>query len=709
MTPTPPRNERAPTSEAASCLDGASKPCAFNDGRSGILHGGDYNPDQWLDEPAVIDEDFRLFDVAGANTLTVGVFAWARLEPVEGTYDFEWLDRILDRMKASGKNVILATPSGARPLWMARKYPEVLRVNRQGLRETPVVRHNHCWNSPVYRTKVREINSRLAERHGRHPAVKMWHVSNELSGECLCDRCVAGFHAWLKDRYETLDAVNAAHWSDFWAHRYTEWEQINPLDFTLDGLALDWRRYASWQLEDFYRWEAEPLRRLSPGVPVLTNLMGTFEWVNYHGLGKDLDVVAEDSYPGYQAGSPGIAGQAVETSFKFDLLRCLKGESRPWFLMESCVDGNSVWKPLHLKPPGLHHLEMFQALAHGADGTLYFQWRKGRGGVEKYHGGVVNHTHPEETRSFKEVAALSHRYDRVREIIGSINRGDVAVLTDWESRWAYRAAKGLPRNDGQMLMKHAAGMYEPFWRRGMTVDVRAAEHDFAGYKLVIVPRLYLLRPGFAARLRAYVEGGGWVLMTALTGMVNESNLCWRDGCPGDGLEELTGVWMEEFGEQAAAKGLPVESAPGNWLGLESSGKVEGIYARVHARAGTEVVMRYAGGWVEGTPVLCAKTRGEGRTFYLAADLDAQGVDDVCEAIMRARGLEGFLPGLAPLPAGVTVQTRKSDGADFVFLLNFSEERVRVPLGGVRGRDLETGALLETSTELAPWDAQLIKL
>ena len=680
-------------------------------GCDALLHGGDYNPDQWLGEPGVIDEDFRLFDAAGVNTLSVGIFAWARLETADGVYDFEWLGQILDRLAAAGKNVILATPSGARPLWLAQRYPEVLRVDRQGLRETPVLRHNHCWSSPVYRGKVREMNMRLAERFGRHPAVKMWHVSNEFHGECLCDRCVGGFHDWLKERYQTLDAVNAAHWTDFWGHRYTDWSQINPLDFTLDGLALDWRRYASWQVEDFYAWESEPLRRLSPGVPVLTNLMGLFEWVDYHKLARQLDIVADDSYPGYQADNPDIAVQAMETGFKFDLLRCLKGGPRPWFLMESCIDGNSVWKPLHLKPPGLHHLEMFQALAHGADGTLYFQWRKGRGGVEKYHGAVVHHTHPEETRIFKEVSALSRRYAQVKQVIGTLNRAEVAMLFDWESRWAYRAAKGLPKNDGVMLVRHAVAQYESFWRRGITVDVLAAAHDFSGYRLVVVPRLYLLEPGFAERLREYVRGGGWVLLTALTGMVNETNLCWRDGCPGDGLEEMTGVWMEEVGECFPGTKLRVGAVDGNSLGLVPESEAwtaEGIYSRMHAR-GAEVLMEYADGWLTGTPALCTRAFGAGWSFYLGADLERAGLDRVYEAIMRKRGLTGLLPERGLLPPGVTVQTRVSEGRWYAFLLNFSKEAKAVPVFGAGWMDLETGVPSGGVVELKPWEAKIFEL
>lgn len=672
-----------------------------------ILHGGDYNPDQWLSQPEVIDEDFRLFEECGCNTFTVGVFAWSRLEPTEGVYDFGWLDSILDRMAGAGKNVILATPSGAKPFWLSERYDEVRRINREGNREFSGMRHNHCWSSPVYRIKVLGINTLLAQRYGRHPAVKMWHVSNEFNGECFCPLCVSRFQEWLEKRYGNLDALNAAYWSDFWAHRFSCWTEINPRDWALDGLTLDWRRFASWQVEDFFEWEAAPLREHSPGVPVLTNLMGFFEGVDYHRLAGHLDIVADDSYPGYDADSPDLVRNAAMTALKFDMMRCLKGEPRPWFLMESCIDGRQIWSHLRLKVPGLHHLEMFQALAHGADGTLYFQWRKGRGGVEKYHGAVVHHTHARETRSFREVSALSRRYESLAGILDSSNRSEVALLLDWESRWGYRASKGLPgTNDPSSLIAHAADHYLPLWRRGISVDVLSSRHDFSSYRLLIVPRLYLLQPGFAVRLREFVQKGGTVLLTALSGMVNKTNLCWTDGCPGDGLEQLSGVWMEETGEGSPHAELRVASQNANALGIEGTWKVGNAHTRIHLR-GAKTVLSYANGWLRGTPALTARAAGNGRTFYLAADLEQSGLDAIYEALSQACGLASFYRDGSALPPGVSVQTRRSESTVYRYFLNFSGETQTVRLPHGHHVNVESKADEEECVVLAPWEAKVL--
>jgi len=670
-----------------------------------LLHGGDYNPDQWIRTPEVIEEDFRLMQAAGCNTFTVGVFAWALLEPEEGRYDFAFLDGIMDRMAAAGHNVILATPTGARPFWMGEKYEEVRRVGRDGRRDILRGRHNHCWTSPVFREKARAIGTALARRYAGHAALKMWHLSNEYNGECFCPLCLEAFRTWLRGRYESLDALNAAWWTNFWAHRITAWEQIDPRDDTLDGLALDWRRFVSWQAIDFYQWEAQAVREHAPGVPVLTNLMGFYDGIDYHALAPHLDIVADDSYPLLKGPDPDLAWHASQTGMRFDMLRCLKGEPRPWFLMESCVDGCTVWSSIKLKDPGLHHLEMFQALAHGAEGTLYFQWRKGRGGREKYHGSVIGHTHAEETRVFREVQALSAREERIAEVIGSLNRAEVAMIVDWESRWAYQASAGVPDPHG--VVAHAGGQYLPFWRRGVTVDVISSAHDFSGYRLLVVPRLYLLQPGVAARIRAFVGGGGSVVLTALTGMVNETNLCWNDGCPGDGLEELAGVWMEEVDVQEFGEAQQVAAAEGNALGLSGSWLAGKVCAVLRPRTAA-ALLHYAGGWKAGAPAATVRETGAGRVYFLGVDVtDALG-ENFYEAIIRREGLRAFTADGAALPRGVTAQRRVKDGAAYWFLLNFSREARLVPVAET-AVDVETGAEAGSLLALSPWEARVLRV
>lgn len=263
-----------------------------------LLHGGDYNPDQWLDQPEIIQEDFRLMALAGCNTFSIGIFSWSSYEPEEGVFSFTWLDAIMNRLAEQGYNALLATPSAARPAWMAKQYPEVRRVDGGGRREPYNSRHNQCWSSPVYREKVGLINRKLAERYRGHPALAAWHVSNEYTPGCFCDLCLASFHGWLERRYHTLDRLNAAWWTGFWSHRYSAWDEVDPRDSCVDGLAVDWKRFLTWQCCDFMRHEIAPLRELTPEIPVTTNMMELNDFgLDYWRVAEVCDFIANDSYP----------------------------------------------------------------------------------------------------------------------------------------------------------------------------------------------------------------------------------------------------------------------------------------------------------------------------------------------------------------------------------------------------------------------------
>ncbi|MDP3179767.1 MAG: beta-galactosidase, partial [Spirochaetaceae bacterium] len=373
-----------------------------------IWHGGDYNPDQWLERPDIQDEDFRLFPLAGVNVVSIGIFAWTRLEPEDGRYDFSWLDSIMDRLEAAGMKAILATPTGAKPAWMSRAYPEILRCGPDRQRDLHGQRHNHCYTSPVYRRKAIAVNAELARRYGARPVLALWHVSNEYGGECHCPLCQEAFRSWLRERYGSLESLNAAWWTDFWSHRFTEWNQVESPsprgELSIHGLALDWKRFVDHQSLDFFKAESAPLRELCPSVPITVNMMGTYPGLNYWNWAPHVDVVSWDSYPRWHNAEADDASEASRTAFVHDLTRSLKGRS--WLLMES-TPSQVNWQPVNrLKKPGMHRLSSLQALAHGSDSVMYFQWRKGRGGFEKFHGAVVDHGGGEGTRVFREVAEL---------------------------------------------------------------------------------------------------------------------------------------------------------------------------------------------------------------------------------------------------------------------------------------------------------------
>ncbi|MBR5742637.1 MAG: beta-galactosidase [Clostridia bacterium] len=652
-----------------------------------LLHGGDYNPDQWLRYPEILEKDAELMKKAGCNAMSIGIFAWAALEPEEGKYEFKWLDEVIDRLYQNGVYTVLATPSGARPAWMAEKYPEVLRVGADGRRIHFSARHNHCYTSPVYREKVRAINLALAERYSRHPAVILWHISNEYSGACFCDKCVAAFREWLKAKYGTLDELNHAWWTSFWSKTYFSWDQIEPPfdngERGLHGLVLDWKRFVTDRTVDFMKAEIEPLKKVNPALPVTTNMMGFYEGLNYFKFKDISDVISWDNYPGWHSGDD--RETAIDTAMSHDLMRGIK-PGTPFLMMESCPSATNWRDYAKLKRPGMHELASLQAVARGSDSVQYFQWRKGRGGPEKFHGAVVGHLGTGDTRVFREVEALGKRMKGLDRLVGSPFVARAAMICDTENRWALKEMRGLIQEDKGFL-KEARRHYAPLFRLGVNVDLVDEESDLSRYELVVAPMLYMLRAGIAEKLRSFVERGGTLVATYWSGIVNETDLTYLGGFPGNGLQSLFGVAAEEIdtlypGDRNAARIL-------------ASPETEGFAERYEIRDYTEaahpltatVLAEYEDDFVKGLPALTVNRCGKGRVFYLAAVFE----DALYRDLYRKLASELSLRVLdVELPEGVFLSSRILEDNTVCYIFqNFYTTDISFPLPRAF-TDLETG-------------------
>ena len=653
-------------------------------------HGGDYNPDQWLSRPDILEEDVRLMQKAGCNLMSVGIFSWAALEPEEGVYTFDWLEGVLNRLHAAGISVFLATPSGARPSWMSQKYPEVLRVRPDGGRNLHGGRHNHCFTSPVYREKVAKINEALARRFGHHPSVVGWHISNELSGECHCEMCQQAFRSFLKDRYGDLDALNAAWWTGFWSKTFTDWNQIHSPtpqgEDALLGLTLAWRRFVTYQTVDFVKAEMEPLRRLTPDLPVTTNLMCCFGGFDYQALAHQIDFTSYDSYPGWGVGPDEI--NAAEAAFNYDYMRCLK--NRPFALMESTPSQVNWHDICKLKKPGMHLLSSLQAVAHGADTVQYFQWRQSRGGAEKFHGAVVSHEGSENTRTFHDVAEVGETLKKLQDVRGRMPAPKVAILYDQENRWALDRSEG-PRRDKKYLetvIRHYAALK----RRGVDVDVIDETCDLSSYALVDAPLLYMLRPGAAERLTRFVEQGGVLTATCMTGRVDEEDLCFLGGFPGP-LRPLFGIWAEETDA--------LTDSECNGARMEDGSVYDTHYYcdLIHAET-ARVLGTYTSDFYAGAPCVTENEYGRGLAVYVASLPGDELLDHLFSRLLSRAGVKPLVPDL---PRGVWAASR----GEYLFLMNFSggEQCLSVP----DGTELLSGRAVRGTVSLPATGAAVIRL
>ncbi|MDQ1618804.1 MAG: beta-galactosidase [Actinomycetota bacterium] len=653
----------------------------------GIAYGGDYNPEQWPPETWL--EDARLMQEAGVTVVSVGIFSWALLEPEPGRFELDWLAGVMDLLHEHGIAVDLATGTASPPPWLSHQHPELLPVRADGARLWPGGRQAWCPSSPVFRERATSLATTMAERFANHPALVMWHVSNELGGHnahCYCDVSAASFRGWLQRRYGDLGALNDAWGTAFWSQHYSAWEEILPPriapTFPNPTQQLDFARFSSDELLDHFRAERDVLHRLSPGVPVTTNfmVMKHVRDMDYFAWGPEQDLVSNDHY--LDASDP--RGH-VELAFSADLTRGVAG-GQPWFLMEHSPSAVN-WQPRNLaKAPGQLRRNSLQHVAHGADAVCFFQWRASRAGAEKYHSGLVPHAGTD-TKVWREVVELGRTLEAIGEVAGSMSRADVAMLVDWSARWAAELDSHPTVDLAYLDQPHA--LYGALWDAGIAVDMVHADADLSGYRLVLTPTLYLTTDATAASIASYVEHGGHVLVTYWSGIVDENDHVRLGGYPG-AFRELLGVRTEEF--------FPLR--PSERVHLDD-GSTADQWTELLRLEGAQAVASYVDGPLVGVPAITRHAFGEGTAWYVATRLDA---DATSRLMSRLATEAGVAPVVKTVP-GVEVTRRHGAAASYLFVLNHTDGVVHVPAEGV---DLVTGAGVRGKITLEAGDIAVIR-
>ncbi len=651
-----------------------------------LWHGGDYNPEQWPRD--IWPEDFRLMKQAGITAATVGVFSWVSLQPAEDRFTFDWLDEILDGLAANGINAVLATPSAAQPAWMSQAYPQILRSSDGLHRNAHGQRVNYCPNSPDYRRFSGDMARRLAERYKDHPALMLWHISNEYGGVCYCDTCAAKFREWLQTQYSSLDELNQRWWTPFWSHTYTDWSQIMPPmpsgEMLTHGLNVDYFRFMTESYLDCYRNERNLIRPITPNIPITTNLMGAYKPLDYRRWAKEMDVIAWDCYPRPNQ-SPG------EIAFTHDLTRGLK-DGQPFLLMEQTPSSQNWQEVNALKRPGVLRLWSYLAVAHGADSVLYFQWRRGRGGCEKLHGAVVEHSGRSDTRVFREVSQIGAELGALGDsIVGATVELRIGILFDWDNWHALENAVGPIRD--KRYVATVAKHYQAFYRQNLPVDVVFPDSDLSQYDILVAPMLYMVKAGFAEKVEAFVRAGGSFVTTYLSGIVDETDLAFENGYPGP-LHDVLGLHVEEIDALYADQTNQIVLSDGSY----SCSRLADLLQTTSA----QVVATYGSDFYAGMPVVTRNSFGSGSAYYLASDPDDAFLDRFYREIAQAHHLTPTLTA----PAGVEVAVRHKNGQPIRFILNHNAAPVTVMLPQSM-RDLLTGQTISGQLSLEGYGVAIL--
>jgi beta-galactosidase len=632
---------------------------------------------------------------AGVNLVSLGIFSWSRLEPEEGRYDFDWLDRIMDMLHEGGVSADLATATASPPPWMSHQHPEMLPVMADGVRLWHGGRQQYCPSSPVYRSGAERLVAALADRYANHPALAMWHVGNEYGCHvpaCYCDVSAAAFRAWLQERYGSVEHLNRAWGTDFWSQRYSDWDEVIPPRRTPTwpnpGQQLDFMRFSSDELLACYEVEHAVLTEKSPGVPVTTNFMRLFKPLDYWKWAEREDIVSDDVYQ-----DPADPEAAMRAALAGDLMRSL-GRGRPWVLMEQ-TPGRVNWRDVNVaKLPGQMRLWSYQAVARGADGVMFFQWRQSRAGAEKFHSAMVPHGPPDSSPVWREVKQLGQELRGLDAVCGTRVKSEVAIVLDWESWWALE----LPSKPSNRVRQvdQLEDYYRPLYGANVVPDFVRPEHDLSGYKLVLVPNLYLVSDEGAANLNEFVRAGGTLVMSFFSGVADPFEHIRLGGYPAP-FRRMLGLTVLDWLPLSDGEGVKLDFADG------TQGRAD-LWSEMIELHGADVVATFSGTRLDGRPAITRHASGSGLAIYLGTRLDELAM----ARVIRSACGDARVEPVMEVPAGVEVVRRDMARSSILFLLNHRDVDVDVPITQA-GTNLVDGAQVHAGLlRIGPFGAAVIR-
>ena len=659
-----------------------------------MYFGADYYPEHWPEKRW--ESDAQMMQAANLNVIRLAEFAWAKMEPVEGHYDFTWLDKAIEILNKRGIKIIIGTPTATPPKWLIDKHPEILPMDADGHVRGFGSRCHYCSTQEIYHWYSDLIVGQLAKHYGHHPGVIGWQTDNEFgchsTTRCYCDSCQTAFHRWLQQKYGTLEALNQAWGTVFWSQTYSSWDQVIVPRKTVashnPSLLLDFYRFSSDMKVEYQARQIRILRQHTINQFITHNLMGLFPEIDYYKLSADLDFISWDNYPRFQ-GAP----DSTRLAMSHDLMRGIRKQN--FWVMEQ-QSGPSGWETIHSTPrPGEIRLWTYQAISRGADGIVYFRWRTCQFGTEEYWHGILDHDGIPRRR-YKEVQQTGGELHKISPLLeGTLVKNEAAVLYSYDQLWSLQIQPNNPRLNYAKVVRE---YYERLHELNIGVDIVSHDDDFAGYKILVAPLLYLMTPDLVSRLTRFVEAGGVLITTFRSGIKDWENAVTEKTLPGD-LSELMGIEIEEYdsvyGETPIGINMEIEGQ--RFAGTACT------WCDVIAPRSADVLATYASEYYAGRAAVTQNTSGDGKAIYVGTRLDADLTDKLMDyALAKAAVAPGFLAN-----TGIETAIREKEGVKLIFLLNHAAENKTVHLPGSYV-DVLTEASVTGAIELEPYGVEVLR-
>ena len=641
-----------------------------------MYFGVDYYPEHWPEERWPLDA--KMMREAKINIVRLAEFAWAKMEPEDGRFDFSWLDRAIGILAGEGIKVVLGTPTAAAPKWLMDKHPDAYPKDLYGLKKGFGTRRHYCPTNKAYREYSARITRKMAEHFKENPDIVAWQTDNEFGAGCYCDNCHKSFQEWLKKKYKTIDVLNEEYGTVFWSQTYRSFKEVPGITYSSSdgfsqnaeagamlstpfnhnpGLVLDYHRFFSDAIAEFQKIQIDEIRKLS-NLPITHNYMGHYSELDYYNLGKDLDFISWDCYPDNMWGKASY--QSV--SMAHDLMRGIK--RKKFWVMEQ-QSGPCGWHAMGDTPePGQIRLWTYQSIAHGAEAVLYFRWRACTFGIEQYWYGILDHDGIGRRR-YREIQETGTELTKLSDIItGSDIKNEVVLIKSYDHVWSHR---GQPHNLKFNYNGLLGEFYRAFLSNNVTIDVTSDAADFSAYKMVVLPAYNMVTEEFGKKCEEYVENGGVLIITFRSGTRTWNNRMTTLTSPGY-FKDIAGIELEEFDSLNFGRTVKITGEFGE--GTAS------VWCDILKSNGAEPIAFYDSHYYRGTPAVTVNTFGRGKVYYIGCDLDSDAADMLIRQIITREGIKTVIPRIIP---GVEAVKRVKDGKTYLFILNHNNKAVDVPI------------------------------